>query len=126
MIKFNLIAYCIYLPITFYITVYVGRKLFKSGEPFLIDAFHGNTQMAHSYNLFLLTGYYLVNLGYAAFSISGWDKIITVAQLIEDISSHLGLLVLLLGIMHYINMYSFSKFSKQLKNLYQNINHTNH
>lgn len=118
----NIIAYCVYLPIIFYVTVYVGRALYKSGEPFLVDSFHNNKVMAKAFNMFLLTGYYLLNLGYATFSISGWGSIENTPQLIEDVSNHLGILILLLGIMHYINMYSFTRFSKQLKRLYQNLN----
>lgn len=120
--NYNVAAYFVYLPIIFYVTVYVGRALYKSGEPFLVDSFHGHAQMAKAFNTFLLTGYYLLNLGYATFSISSWDAIQNLTQLIEDVASHLGILILFLGIMHYINMYSFTRFSKQLKNLYQNLN----
>lgn len=120
--NYNIIAYCVYLPIIFYVTVYVGKTLYKSGEPFLVDSFHSNAQMAKAFNMFLLTGYYLLNLGYATFSISEWGAINNLPQLMEDVSNHLGILILLLGIMHYINMYSFTHFSKQLKRLYQNLN----
>lgn len=120
--NYNIIAYCVYLPIIFYVTVYVGRALYKSGEPFLVDSFYSNKVMAKAFNLFLLTGYYLLNLGYATFSISEWGSINNLPQLMEDVSNHLGILILLLGIMHYINMYSFTRFSKQLKRLYQNLN----
>jgi hypothetical protein len=120
--NYNIAAYCVYLPVIFYITVYVGRALYKSGEPFLVDSFHNNKVMAKVFNMFLLTGYYLLNLGYATFSINGWGSISSFSELIEDVSTHLGTLVLLLGIMHYINMYSFTRFSKQLKRLYQNLN----
>lgn len=117
----NPAAYTIYLAVTVYITVYVGRVLYKSGQPFLEDSFHGQKEMATAYNNFLLTGYYLVNLGYASLSISGWGGITNWVQLTEEVSSRLGILILLLGIMHYVNMYSFSHFSKQLKGLYDNL-----
>lgn len=120
--NYNIVAYCVYLPLIFYITVYVGRNLYKNGEPFLVESFHNNMSMAKAFNMFLLTGYYLLNLGFAAYSVNGWGSIKTYAQLIEDVATHLGTLVLLLGIMHYINMYSFTRFSKQLKQLYQNLN----
>ncbi len=120
--NYNIAAYCVYLPVIFYITVYVGRALYKSGGPFLVDSFHNNKVMAKAFNMFLLTGYYLLNLGYATYSINGWGSINSLTELIEDVSTHLGTLVLLLGIIHYINMYSFTRFSKQLKRLYQNLN----
>lgn len=122
MISLNLTGYLFYLPITFYIMVYVGGKLYKSGEPFLADAFNGNASLAHTYNRFLLTGYYLLNLGYASISIQWWDTIQNPVQLIEELSWRLGLILILLGCIHYFNMYSFTHFNKTLKNLYQNFN----
>lgn len=124
MINYNLTGYLIYLPATFYITFYVGNKLYRNGEPFLADTFHGNHTLSNAYNRFLLTGYYLLNLGYATISINWWAAIQNTVQLIEEVSWRLGLIVMMLGIIHYFNMYSFARFGGQLKRLYENINHT--
>lgn len=122
MISLNLTGYLIYLPITFYITFYVGGVLYRSGEAFLADIFEGNAALGHAYNTFLLTGYYLLNLGYAAVSITWWNTIETTGQLVNELALRLGVIIMALGIIHYFNMYAFWKFAPKLKELYESLN----
>jgi NO-binding membrane sensor protein with MHYT domain len=116
--NYNLISYIIYLPITFYITVVVGWILYKKGIVFLNDTFNSNLELASILNRFLLLGYYLLNLGYAAVSIHIFSEINSIPQLIEELSKRIGMLIIGLAIMHYFNMYSFSHFNKQIQKLY--------
>jgi NO-binding membrane sensor protein with MHYT domain len=118
--NYNLISYLIYLPTTFYITVIVGWILYKKGIVFLNDAFNSNIELASILNKFLLLGYYLLNLGYAAVSIHIFSEIYSFSQLIEELSKRIGLLMIGLAIMHYFNMYTFSHFNKQIQKLYSN------
>ena len=120
--NYNLISYIIYLPITFYITVVVGWILYKKGIVFLNDTFNSNLELASILNRFLLLGYYLLNLGYAAVSIHIFSEINSISQLIEELSKRIGMLIIGLAIMHYFNMYTFSHFNKQIQKLYS-INH---
>ena len=39
MINYNEISYLIYLPITLFITVWVGRELYQNGRPLMETAF---------------------------------------------------------------------------------------
>jgi hypothetical protein len=55
-------------------------------------------------NRILLTGYYLVNLGYAALKISSWKTIITSEELVASLSDSIGSITLLLAVLHYFNM----------------------
>ncbi|MBJ7429505.1 MAG: hypothetical protein JHD28_11205, partial [Bacteroidia bacterium] len=118
--NYNFISYLIYLPITFYITVIVGWVLYKKGIVFLNDAFNSNVELASILNKFLLLGYYLLNLGYAAISIHIFSEINSITQLIEELSKRIGLLIIGLALMHYFNMYTFSHFNKQIQKLYSN------
>jgi NO-binding membrane sensor protein with MHYT domain len=118
--NYNFISYLIYLPITFYITVIVGWVLYKKGIVFLNDAFNSNTELASILNRFLLLGYYLLNLGYAAVSIHIFSEINSFTQLIEELSKRIGMLIIGLALMHYFNMYTFSHFNKQIQKLYSN------
>jgi hypothetical protein len=118
--NYNFISYLIYLPITFYITVIVGWVLYKKGIVFLIDAFNSNVELASILNKFLLLGYYLLNLGYAAVSIHIFSEINSITQLIEELSKRIGMLIIGLALMHYFNMYTFSHFNKQIQKLYSN------
>lgn len=118
--NYKLISYLIYLPITFYVTVIVGWVLYRKGIVFLNDAFNSNVELAGILNRFLLLGYYLLNLGYAAISIHVFAEINTISQLIEELSKRIGILIMGLALMHYFNMYTFSHFSKQIQKLYSN------
>ncbi len=118
--NYNFISYLIYLPITFYITVIVGWVLYKKGIVFLNDAFNSNVELASILNKFLLLGYYLLNLGYAAVSIHIFSEINSITQLIEELSKRIGMLIIGLALMHYFNMYTFSHFNKQIQKLYSN------
>jgi NO-binding membrane sensor protein with MHYT domain len=118
--NYKLISYLIYLPITFYVTVIVGWVLYRKGIVFLNDAFNSNVELAGILNRFLLLGYYLLNLGYAAISIHVFAEINSFTQLIEELSKRIGILIIGLALMHYFNMYTFSHFSKQIQKLYSN------
>jgi hypothetical protein len=118
--NYNFISYLIYLPITFYITVIVGWVLYKKGIVFLNDAFNSNVKLASILNKFLLLGYYLLNLGYAAVSIHIFSEINSFTQLIEELTKRIGMLIIGLALMHYFNMYTFSHFNKQIQKLYSN------
>jgi NO-binding membrane sensor protein with MHYT domain len=118
--NYNFISYLIYLPITFYITVIVGWVLYKKGIVFLNDAFNSNVELASILNKFLLLGYYLLNLGYAAVSIHIFSEINSFTQLIEELTKRIGMLIIGLALMHYFNMYTFSHFNKQIQKLYSN------
>jgi hypothetical protein len=111
-INFNIIAYFIYLPITFYITIYVGKVCYVNGEVFILKLIE-NVQTAKAVNKLLLIGYYLLNLGFAALTLSYWSVIENWTQLIEVISSKLGQIVLLLGIMHFNNIFIIQFFAKK-------------
>ena len=65
---FNIIGYFIYLPITAFITIVVGKSFHKHGILY-IKSIIPETKIASSLNNLLLIGYYLVNIGYAFISI---------------------------------------------------------
>lgn len=116
---YNVIGYLIYLPVSFYITFFVGQALYKSGAVFLVGSFHGDITLASITNRFLLTGYYLINLGYAVGSISLWKNIQYDVELIEEVSFRLGILISGLALMHFFNLFFFTHFSKAIQSLYQ-------
>ena len=60
------ICYISYLAISIGLTIWVARTLYRSGRVFLLDAFHGNADLADSVNHLLVVGFYLINIGYIA------------------------------------------------------------
>ena len=108
-----IITYALYLIITICLTVWVARTLFKNGKVFLIDIFHGNKELADSVNNLLLVGFYLINLGYAVYTLQVTNAIVTTQQVIEELSIKIGLIILILGAMHFFNLYIFFNLRKK-------------
>ena len=106
-------TYIVYLAITICLTVWVARTLFKNGKIFLVDIFHGNTALADSVNNLLLVGFYLINLGYAVYTLRITSNIENAREMIEMLSFKIGLIILLLGAMHFMNLYIFFTLRKR-------------
>lgn len=117
----NIIAYLLYLPISAYITIVVGKRLHSDGIYYILDHFPGKEEMAHTLNRFLLVGYYLINLGYVAISLKCWITIETTVQLINELSFMVGSIMMVLGIMHFFNMAVLAMLSARSQQLQKNI-----
>lgn len=104
-----IITYTLYLIITICLTVWVAKTLFKNGKIFLYDIFHGNKELADSVNNLLLVGFYLVNLGYAIYTLRIHDTVLNFQQIFESLSIKIGAIILILGGMHFLNLYVFFK-----------------
>jgi len=111
--SYILISYSIYLILTLILTVWVARTLFRNGKIFLVDIFHGNNELATAVNNLLLVGFYLVNIGYAVYTLSITDNIWNARQLVETLSIKVGAIILILGGMHFFNMLVFFKLRKR-------------
>jgi hypothetical protein len=91
------------------VTVWVGLSLRKNGRVFLVDAFHGNAELADSVNHLLVVGFYLINTGYVARALSTTASVADARQAIELFSDKIGTVLLVLGVMHFFNLYVFHK-----------------
>jgi hypothetical protein len=109
------ICYIIYLLIGVPLTVWVGQTLHRNGRIFLIEAFHGNKEMADSVNHLLLVGFYLINVGYVLLGLPLGSKPETVQGAFEFLAVKLGLVLLVLGAMHFFNMFNFDKMRKRAR-----------
>ena len=83
MASYIVVYYSLYFFLTVIVTVYVATTLFKNGRMFLIDIFHGDQPLADSVNKLLLVGFYLINIGYAVYTLSITGEVETVRLLIE-------------------------------------------
>lgn len=113
----NTLAYIIYLIITYIITVHVGFLFYRNGRHYILEMFHGNVSYTDKVNRLLLTGYYLINLGYSAVMIGWWGQIGTWNELATTLCSMVGKIMFTLAIMHYCNMaviILLTKFNKQI------------
>jgi hypothetical protein len=105
-------AYIVYLLISIAVTVWVARILHKRGAIFLVDAFHGNAELAASVNHLLVVGFYLINIGYVSLALKTEEGIFTPRAAIELLSEKIGMVLLILGAMHFFNLFVFSRIRR--------------
>jgi hypothetical protein len=106
-------TYIAYLLISIAVTVWVAHTLHKHGRIFLVDSFLGNETLADSVNHLLVVGFYLVNVGYISLALRYGDKPADAAQAIETLSTKVGVVLLILGVMHFINIRIFSSMRRR-------------
>ena len=103
------VSYLVYLLISVALTVWVARTLHKRGAIFLVDAFHGNAELATSVNHLLVVGFYLINIGFVTLALKSTAVITSSRAAIEMLSDKLGVVLLTLGGMHFFNLFIFSR-----------------
>ena len=113
----GVVTYLVYLAISIGLTVWVARTLHQNGRIFLVDVFSGNEELADSVNHLLVVGFYLVNLGYVSLALKLGYEIANVRELVEALSSKVGFVLLVLGAMHFFNLYVFSKIRRRAMHL---------
>lgn len=106
-------GYLSYLAISIGLTVWVARTLYRSGRIFLLDAFRGNSDLADSVNQLLVVGFYLINVGYIALALKTADPMKDFRQMIELESGKIGVVLLILGGMHFFNMFVLARMRRR-------------
>lgn len=108
-----LICYALYLAISVTLTVWVARTLHRNGRIFLVQAFRGSEPMADAVNHLLVVGFYLINLGFIAYALRFGHKPVTAQEGFEFVSTKIGIVLLVLGGMHFFNMFNFDKMRRK-------------
>src|SRR5258708_3754118 len=106
-------TYGAYLAISVALTVWVARTLHKNGRIFLVDSFVGNEPLADSVNHLLVVGFYLVNIGFVTLALKYGDKATNATTGLETLSTKVGLVLVVLGVMHFFNLFIFSKMRRR-------------
>ena len=119
-----ILTYILYLIITICLTVWVARTLFKNGKLFLLDIFHGNKELADSVNNLLLVGFYLINLGYVVYTLRITSSVVNAQDMLEKLSRKIGWIILILGFMHFLNLYIFFTLRKKAIHQQKQVNLT--
>ena len=120
--NYNLIAYSIYLTITISITVFVGRNLHKNGYFLILDLFE-NEVFSRTLNNLLLTGYYLINIGYIALTIQQFGRIDGIQILLQSLAQRVGTILVILGVLHINNIVVLHLLSSHKKKIIHMFNH---
>lgn len=108
-------SYLIYLALSGILTVWVAQTLHKNGRIFLVDVFHGNEALADSVNHLLVVGFYLINLGYVSLALADGHVVDTAVKAIETLSVKVGMVLLVLGGMHFLNLLIFSRMRRRAR-----------
>ena len=106
-------TYAAYLMVSTALTVWVARTLSRNGQIFLVEAFDHNEPLASSVNHLLVVGFYLINIGYVTLALSYGVKPNDLQSAIEFLSWKVGLVLVVLGFMHFFNLGVFSSMRRR-------------
>lgn len=106
-------TYITYLAISITLTVWVAKTLHKNGRQFLVDSFHANNALADSVNHLLIVGFYLINIGYIALALKFSATAGNLQELIEAVSIKVGAVMVILGGMHFLNIFVFARWRRR-------------
>ncbi|MCP3903788.1 MAG: hypothetical protein GY715_09150 [Planctomycetes bacterium] len=109
----TIVAYGLYLAISLALTAWVARTLHRNGRTFLVDAFNGRDELADSVNTLLVVGFYLINIGYVTLALKYGTKPHSTVTAIEFLSSKVGLVLIVLGAMHFFNLFVFGMMRRR-------------
>ncbi|MGH8047313.1 MAG: hypothetical protein ACREKL_08700 [Chthoniobacterales bacterium] len=105
-------TYIAYIGISIALTIWVATTLHKNGRIFLVDSLGGNERLADSINHLLVVGFYLINIGYVSMAMKTTEIPVNLQEVLETLSAKLGVVLLILGAMHFLNLIVFSKMRK--------------
>ena len=109
-----LITYLPYNFISVGITIWVAETLRRNGRIFLVEAF-GKEDIADSVNHLLVVGFYLINIGFISLFLRMTDKPLDAVQAVEFVSFKIGVVLVVLGAMHFFNVFNFAKIRRKTK-----------
>ena len=105
-------VYLVYLAVSISLVFWLARTLYHNGAVFLEDVFEDNPRMAHAVNKLLVTGFYMANLGYAGLLLES-DAAPSAVAAVEVLGRKLGVLLLSLAGLHFLNMYVFYRLRRR-------------
>lgn len=112
--NFNIIGYLIYLSITTFIILRVGKICYNNGNIYVADLIPNHADICQKINQVLLLAYYLLNIGYCAMTLISWQKIISSTQVIETICTKTAVIIFIISILHYLNILIITKYVEKL------------
>jgi hypothetical protein len=108
-----ILTYSLYLILSIAMTFWVARTLHRNGRIFLVESFGGRADLADSVNHLLVVGFYLVNLGFISLALKQGLKPSTAPEIFEVLSTKVGIVLLVLGAMHFSNLLIFHRLHRR-------------
>jgi hypothetical protein len=100
--------YVIYFAASIGLTAWLAVVLNRNGRTFLRDVFDEKPELGDAVNQLLTIGFFMLNLGYA-FLILRAQPTATTEDTVNFLANRLGLLLVSLGILHFVNMAVFAR-----------------
>lgn len=100
----NLLSYLLFFPAMLGIAVYVAQVCHRNGRLWMLRIFHDDEHFVDAVNNVLLVGCYMVNLGYIALCITGWEHITSVPQMVGELGARIAIILFTLAALHYQNI----------------------
>jgi len=107
-----LAMYLFYVAISVALTVWVAHTLSRNGAVFLVEVF-GDERIAAAVNRLLVVGFYLINFGYVALALRVGSAVTDTQDAVEALSVKVGGVLLVLGGMHFLNLWLFSRVRRR-------------
>jgi hypothetical protein len=104
--------YAAYLGISLLLTIAVGWALARSGRVFLTSVF-GDERLAGAVSRLLVTGFYLLNLGFVALTVSTSGQISSARQAFGVLFSKVGAELLVLGVLYLAAIAAITRFRRR-------------
>ncbi len=106
------LSFIAYIVITIAMTIWVARTLSTNGYVFLVEAFGARADLAQSINHMLVVGFYLINIGFVLVALRYGARPIDFPGAMEYVSTKVGLVMLVLGAVHFTLMYVIAKYGR--------------
>lgn len=110
---YQVLVYATYALVAVGLTAWLARTLYRAGAVFLTEVFEDKPDLAGAVNRLLVTGFYMLNLGYASFLLQTDEAPIGLGGAIESLARKLGVLLVSLALLHFVNMAVFWKLRRR-------------
>jgi hypothetical protein len=106
-------TYLAYLLVAVPLTIWVASTLSRNGRVFLADVFEHKEELADAVNQLLVVGFYLLNLGFVTLYLRQDTPVVGLTGLFEVLSVKIGIVMLVLGVIHFCNVYVFNAIRRR-------------
>jgi hypothetical protein len=106
-------TYLAYLAIAVAITVWVGRNLKRHGIVVATNGDETDRDIVDAFSRLLVVGFYLVSFGAVNIALKEGTSVASVQSALELVSSKIGWILLILGVMNMVLTLVFSEVRKQ-------------
>lgn len=106
-------CYVLYVAFSIGLTVWLGATLYREGRPFLVECLQDAAGLADAVNQLLLAGFYLINFAWIVLSLKSNQSPSTIVDSMEFLSIRIGLVSLVLGAIHLMNLWILTRIRRQ-------------